>query len=89
MNTAEHLLQSQCIFFLISLSNDLDNKEVHSNAQSVFEMLTLCQHLFMATRRPDALLLRQAVGKVSRRQPRLPGVTTELTTLGSSKTRPD
>lgn len=89
MNTAEHLLESQCTLFLIPLSNDFNNKEMHSNARSVFQMLTLCQHLFMATGRPDALLLRQAVGKASGQPPRLPGVTTELTTLGSSKTHPD
>lgn len=38
---------------------------------------------------PDAPFLCQAVGKASKRQPKLPGVTTELTTPGFSKTHPD
>lgn len=89
MNAAKWSLQSQLIIFVISLSNDLDNKEEHSNAHAVFHMPTLCQHLFTATERPDAPLLCQAVGKASRQQPELPGVTMELTTPGSSKTSPD
>lgn len=89
MNAAKRLLQSQHTFFLISLSNDFDNKEVHGDARTVFQMPTLCRHVFLVTGRTDALLLRQAVGKASGQQLGLPGVTTELTTRGSSKTRPD
>lgn len=86
MNAAKRSLQSQLIIFVISLSNNLDTKEEHGNAHAVFQMPTLCQHLFAATERPDAPLLRQAVGKASRRQPKLPGVTMELTSPGFSKT---
>lgn len=88
MNAAPGSPQSQPIFFLISLSNYFHNKAVRSDARAVFQTPTLCQHLFTAAGRADALLLRQALGKASG-QPRLPRVTTELTTSGSSKTRPD
>lgn len=88
-NAAKRPLQSQLIIFAISLSDDLDNKKEHGHAYTVFQMPTLCQHLFTATERPDAALFCQAVGKASRRQPKLPGVTMELTSPGSSKTRLD
>ena len=89
MNAAKRSLQSQRIFFLISLSNDFNNKEVHGDAHTVFQMPTLCQHLFTAPGRADAPLLRQVMGKARGRQPRLPGVTTQLTAPGSSKIHPD
>lgn len=61
MNTAKRSLQGQFRIFVISLSNDLGNKEKHGNAHTVFQMPTLCLHLSPATERPDAPLLRQAV----------------------------
>lgn len=81
--------KSTYLFFLISLSNDLDNKEVHGDARAAFQIPTLCQHLFTVTGRADAPLLRQAVGEGKRAVAQVAGVTTELTALGSSKTRPD
>lgn len=38
MIAAKRSLQSQLIIFVISLSNDLDNKEEHGNAHAVFQM---------------------------------------------------